>query len=499
MKKISFTIILAFLAISLTAQIKITSPALVNPENNSDNQMPDAVLDWNAVSGIGELSYEAQLDEDASFPAPISFFTDLTSVEMENLLFGHEYFWRVRATDENGTSDWSEVFSFTLFDEIELKKPNNGADEQDLDAELKWKNRFGSDNYITGIMEFEYQVSLDDAFTNIYIASTVPAEIFEGEQFVVEPCSELFFNTTYYWRVRAKHALDVSEWSETRSFSTIVTTELNDPNDGELDVNLDPTLEWDEISGAFEYTYQIGTDPVFASFITGGIINTNEITLQPLMFGTTYYWRVNSLHTQDTSIWTDPFSFETINTVDLESPEAGDTVSVFPLLKWEEQTGIEKYELQYGTSESFVSPQIAYIDAPKSEYKVGFSLIEDMEYFWRVRAIGIGDTTNWSETWNFFTPSPIGINDNILQKENVQIYPNPSNGVLNVELNSTGTSMVRISVMDLLGQKVFENTLSFDRTAQIQMIDLNALENGLYILRLESGSSIYNQKFILDK
>lgn len=492
MKKISFTVLLAFIAVSLAAQIKIIAPELVSPENEDDNQMPNVLLDWNAVSGIGVITYEVQLDEDSSFPNPSVFTTDLTSYQMENLFFGHDYYWRVRATDDNGTGNWSEVVMFTIFDQLVLKKPNNGADDQMPDALLKWKDNF-SNVTITGVSNFEYQVSFDEAYTDIYIDAAV-----SGENFQVN-CAELYFDTTYYWHVRAVHELDQSEWSDTRSFSTIVMPELNSPNDGDTDQMIDLTLEWDEITGAFEYKYQVCTNPSFISPCIDATVNTNEVTLQPLMFGVTYYWRVSAIHTQDTSAWTEPWSFETINTVLLDSPIEGDTVDRFPVLEWEALTGIESYELQYGTSEGFDDPEIQLINAPDASYKVAFSLDEEMEYFWRVRAIRDGDTTAWSETGNFYTPFPIGMNDNFLQSENVHLYPNPSNGVLKVELNPNEKSLVRISVMDLLGQKVFDEKVSFEQGTQAQMIDLNILENGLYILKLESGNTVYNEKFILDK
>jgi hypothetical protein len=498
MKKISFTVLLAFIALSLAAQIKISAPALVSPENEDDNQMPNVLLDWNAVSGIGAITYEVQLDEDSSFPNPALFTTEFTSYEMENLFFGHEYNWRVRAIDDNGTGNWSEVFKFVLFNEIDLNKPNDGDSNKMPNAELKWNNKFGS-AYITGISDFEYQVSNDEAFTDIYIDAFVPSEDFVNESKVAVRCAELYFDKTYYWRVRAKHDLDESAWSETWSFSTIVEPVLATPNNGATDQMLDAVISWEEVTGAFEYKYQLCNDPNFNPPCADVTVETNTATLQALMFGNTYYWRVNAMHTQDTSSWSASRSFEVINTVYLSSPADGDTVDLFPLLEWEAQTGIEKYELQYGASSSFDDPENYFINAPNASYKIIFSLSKEMEYFWRVRAIKDVDTTDWSATGNFYTPFPIGINDNLLQKENVRIYPNPSNGILKVELNPNEKSMVRISVMDLLGQKVFEEKVSFEQGTQTEMIDLNILENGLYILKLESGNKVYNEKIILDK
>ena len=504
MKKISFTVLLAFIALSIFAQIKIAAPQLVEPENEEINQMPNALLDWSPVSGSGVITYEAQLDEDPDFSNPVSFTTEFSSFEMENLLFGHTYYWRVMATDINGSGDWSEVFEFTLFDQLTNNKPNDTIHNQVPNVLLKWKNKAGSGSSavdISGVGEFEYEVSFDDAFTDVYIESSL-----SGEEFEVA-CSELFFDTTYYWHVRAIHDLDECEWSETWSFSTMASPVLIGPVDGATNQMRDVVNSWEVIensadpeeSGVSKYTYQLCTEPDFVSPCASVTIDSISISMAGLEFGETYYWRVNAFHDSDISNWSEPWSFEIINTVVLGSPGNGDTTSVSPLFEWVAQTGIEEYELNYCKSADFANTVADFVGVPTTSFQVIFPLDVATEYYWRVRAIWDGDTTNWSETRNFFTPFPDGIMDNILNYENVNIYPNPSNGFLNVELEAVEKSIVRVSVMDLLGQKVFDNEFRFSEGIETQKIDLNNLENGLYIIKLENENRIFNQKFILDK
>ena len=101
MKRSLFAIILIFAAFAMMAQDRIDTPELVKPTNADDDQMPDVMLDWNAVASA--LNYQVQLSEDPDFNTiVIDSTTDLTSVRTKNLKFGTEYYWRVKANDLYG-------------------------------------------------------------------------------------------------------------------------------------------------------------------------------------------------------------------------------------------------------------------------------------------------------------------------------------------------------------------------------------------------------------
>jgi hypothetical protein len=64
---------------------------------------------------------------------------------------------------------------------------------------------------VSDALMYRIQVATDVNFTNIVeskVVSTNSATI------------QLGYTTTYYWRVRAINAINVSPWSETRSFTT---------------------------------------------------------------------------------------------------------------------------------------------------------------------------------------------------------------------------------------------------------------------------------------
>ena len=72
----------------------------------------------------------------------------------------------------------------------------------------------------------------------------------------------------------------------------------------------------------------------------------------------------------------------------------------------------------------------------------------------------------------------------------VQVYPNPTNGLLNIE----GQGTMHISISNLLGQKLQETT-----TEGTTVIDLSRYEAGSYFISVETESSISIQKVNLWK
>ncbi|MBO7528416.1 MAG: C10 family peptidase [Bacteroidales bacterium] len=72
-----------------------------------------------------------------------------------------------------------------------------------------------------------------------------------------------------------------------------------------------------------------------------------------------------------------------------------------------------------------------------------------------------------------------------VSENNVSLYPNPTDGIVNI--GSTGT--MTISVMNMLGQKVFETTATDNAN-----IDLSGFESGIYMVRIETENGIKTEK-----
>ncbi|HET6224808.1 MAG TPA: T9SS type A sorting domain-containing protein, partial [Bacteroidia bacterium] len=91
----------------------------------------------------------------------------------------------------------------------------------------------------------------------------------------------------------------------------------------------------------------------------------------------------------------------------------------------------------------------------------------------------------------------LGINTSELDKL-VRIYPNPTKESIFVELPTAGNKEVTIQVYSVIGQLVY--TEMYSNNGQVHQVNLSNLEsNGVYFIKLQSGTEQAVRKFVLDK
>jgi hypothetical protein len=258
---------------------------------------------------------------DEAFGSPIAVIKHAgaatTSAEAIDLLFGEQYFWRMRTKHALATSEWSGARSFIVEPTVELDKPNANAVDQELDVQLKWKE-------YSDLVTYEIQVDEDAAFGS---------PVFHTATGITVNAEQLKFGTTYNWRVRALHALDISDWSEVRQFTTVSKVTLVSPADGETDVKLSPLLEWEGLTGILEYEVSFSAQSNFSTLIAHDIIPAAEsqfIVPVVLEKETQYYWRVRAINGLDSSSWSSVWSFITLPPVGIGEPGLAGKVSIYP-------------------------------------------------------------------------------------------------------------------------------------------------------------------------
>lgn len=83
--------------------------------------------------------------------------------------------------------------------------------------------------------------------------------------------------------------------------------------------------------------------------------------------------------------------------------------------------------------------------------------------------------------------------DDFTNKKGVSIYPNPSNGQFNININQY-SGKVNIQIVDLNGREVYTaKNESFDSE---KAINLQMLDSGIYVLRISGNDLNYSQKII---
>jgi len=190
-------------------------PVLVSPGNNGTGIPITPRFVWRAVQN--SLMYKLQIATDAGFSNLVyndSTITDTSKTLPNSLSYSTLFYWRVSAKNAGGTGSWSGAWSFTTIIEKPtvptLAFPLNNAAGLTQPVIIKWRKSLRVERY-------EVLVSTSNTFGQITYRDTLQTD-------TSVTVSGLVRNTTYYWKVRAKNAGGVSDWSDVWNFKTRDTT-----------------------------------------------------------------------------------------------------------------------------------------------------------------------------------------------------------------------------------------------------------------------------------
>lgn len=286
----------------------LARPELTTPFNGSGNNSVNPTLAWDFIEGATE--YRVQVSENFAFTNLVidETVSDNSYQVDENLEFNTLYFWRVQAISPGGNSTFSGKFTFTTAnrppDSITLNTPPDGAIQLRPGFELTWQEANRAD-------EYEIEIAKNPDFSPVTFNRTVNAPRLGATQ-------NLDFSTTYYWRVRGINAAGPGDWSEVRSFTTIIEkpgpVTLSTPTENESQVPVNTTFTWQESARAAEYVIQISQDQGFPSETVRELTSSEESAMvnSPLEYAMIYYWRVKATNVGGESDWTEPQQFTTV-------------------------------------------------------------------------------------------------------------------------------------------------------------------------------------------
>jgi len=180
------------------------------PTNNSKDNKTTIQFLWFPTNGA--KYYFLQVARDIKFNDLIisKDSIETTYYEVKNLLPKTTYFWRVRASNIDGTSSWSQVWIFQTGSPVPiLRYPENQAYQVPLEVTFLWDSLDNATSYFL-------QVSTDETFNQlIQSIDNIPTNS--------QNVTGLQLNTIYYWRVRAKFGDIDGDWSDMWSFQTITS------------------------------------------------------------------------------------------------------------------------------------------------------------------------------------------------------------------------------------------------------------------------------------
>ncbi len=95
------------------------------------------------------------------------------------------------------------------------------------------------------------------------------------------------------------------------------------------------------------------------------------------------------------------------------------------------------------------------------------------------------------------TGGPIGINNQVGNGINVNIFPNPNKGDFTLSMNGSTSELYKIQILSVIGEIIYSKTLKSSGSTIHEEIHLNDISSGLYILTVLSENEKVVQRFII--
>ncbi len=187
-----------------------------------------------------------------------------------------------------------------------LVSPSNDAPNQITNPTLKWES--SGNNILYGLM-----VSKSSDFSTDVVVQE--SKLSETEYKI----SNLQQKTKYYWKVNATNKKGTGPWSDIWSFTTkekLASPEIVMPSNGAVNVNIPVITNWSKVTGATAYNLQVCK----GSAIDEGNLLVNKTGIKEdyyyleeniLLPGTKYAWRIQAIAGEETSDWTETYTFST--------------------------------------------------------------------------------------------------------------------------------------------------------------------------------------------
>ncbi len=323
---------------------------------------------------------------------------------------GTTYYYRVRAYNAAGNSDYSNEASATTLPPPPpaptaptLKSPASGSTVPTLTPRLEWNASSGATNY--GL-----QVATTSSFTTLLVNETGITNLY----YDIAP-GILNWNTYYYWRVNARNSYGTSSWSSYRYFKTAVGPPPNAPSNlvatpiSSSQIN----LNWQDNSSdetGFKIERKTGSGSYSQIATVGAGVTSYSNTY--LSAGTTYYYRVRAYNAAGNSDYSNEASATTLpppppppTAPTLKSPASGSTVpTLTPRLEWNGSSGAANYGLQVATTSSFTTLLVDQTGITDLYYDIAPGTLNwNTYYYWRVNARNSYGTSSWSSYRYFKT------------------------------------------------------------------------------------------------
>ncbi|MCU0444941.1 MAG: fibronectin type III domain-containing protein [Microscillaceae bacterium] len=270
--------------------------------------------------------------------------------------------------------------------------------------------------------------------------------------------------------------------------------------------NTTASLTWATANGALQY--EVFYRPEFSNRWIILLANSNQVVLSNLLSGTQYFVFVRSRCSVSlNSLNSSPISFFTTGTPfcgNVSNLQVGNLTSNTANITWTNSSGANAYEVQYKLPTALVYTTLI-VNTNSTNLN---NLIAGSTYQIRVRALCNDNYASAYLNATFTTVRALAAlsqteaaasqaldNQELTINKPMQIYPNPSKGLVNVVKGLAKDRIGQIQVLDKLGNVVFKSEQKGDIHTEL---NLQHLPKGIYYLKLISTEKSEIQRIIIE-
>ncbi|MCB9333943.1 MAG: DNRLRE domain-containing protein, partial [Lewinellaceae bacterium] len=371
-------------------------PVLASPADNATGVGIPATLTWNAAAGATDYQVQVSLAADFSSTVYDQSGIATTSTAVSGLAANTQYYWRVNASSNAGTSGWSTVWNFTtaalsIMFQDGLNSYNGTLDTYIDDvvpgtvrgAELTFIQDKTANQNLVGEKRslLRFDLSAIPAGSTILSAELQFYVNTEGQGFTMYRMLVPWTEAVTYNSLGGRHFVTDDVDAE----STVNATWPGDDNYvGFITVSVPASTIQDWIDGNLDNN---GWLMVATDGDDGQQLRSREAATvgdRPKL--TVYY-----------SSATAPDAPTLVSPADMATG-----VTVPPTLSWNAAAGADTYQVQVSTASDFSSTVFDQSGIVATSVVVP-GLADNTLYYWRVNATNGNGTSDWSAVWSFTT------------------------------------------------------------------------------------------------
>ncbi|MGN6605101.1 MAG: fibronectin type III domain-containing protein [Ginsengibacter sp.] len=487
-----------------------TAPTGLSESNITSSS---ATLTWTSVSGAGTYDVQYKATGSATWT---TVNTSSTSVNLTGLSASTTYDWQVRTNCTSGGSSSYASAQFTTSAPATCDAPSalSVSAITTNSATLTWTGASGAISY-----DVQYKVSGSGSWTTINTSSTSIS------------LSGLNASTSYDWQVRTNCSSGSSSYTPGTAFTTNATVACDAPTGLTTSsiTGSSATVSWMAASGAINYDVDYTVAGANSWINVATATSSTSVNITGLNSSQNYDWRVRTNCSSGSSAYavsnftTSCDGYEPNNSINSAAAIGTGGITAQIAVSGD----VDYYS--FSTSGNQKNAQVTLTNLPANydltlydnngnvlqtssnsgttDERVFYNNKKPGTYYIKVAGATSADYSNtgcYTLTVNTSNSTyTANIANSALNKTLVgaglKVYPVPASNTVTVSFDATQSANATITFINEVGQPVFVKNVTTNIGTNFNIIDVSALQQGIYTVKLNNGTDVETTKLIISK